>query len=161
MTEHLPTATTVANYILYLGGRDGVDDVDQFKVQKTLYFCQCWSLALRGEPLFAGEVQAWRHGPVVPEVYGLLKDWGDEPIDPVPAPKQEDLNEDDRLFIESVWESCRSYTGRKLAQWTHEPGPWAEVWGDRGRWDRGRDPIPEPMMRERFKSRARSWRGRR
>ena len=83
MTESprpLPSALAVARYILYLGSCDGSHDVDQFKVQKTLYFCQCWSLALRGEPLFSDDIQAWRHGPVVPSVYSELSDWGDEPI---------------------------------------------------------------------------------
>lgn len=156
--DNLPAARTVAKYLLHLAGRDEIEDMDQFKVQKTLYFCQCWSLALRDRPLFSDEVQAWRYGPVVPAVYRDFSHRGDEFIEPGAAPPLQDLDQDDRDFVDSVWHDIRQYTGRAMKEWTHAPGPWTVTWGNRPEWDRSENVIPQDQMRNFFRDRAASWR---
>src|SRR6478735_8493369 len=51
-------------------------DLSNLKLQKLLYYAQGWHLALRGEPLFREDLQAWSHGPVVPSVYRAFRDFG-------------------------------------------------------------------------------------
>lgn len=152
------SARVVARYLLYLAGRDEVEDMDQFKVQKTLYFCQCWSLALRDQPLFSDDIQAWRYGPVVPAVYQQLSHRGDEYIEPCAPPTLEELSQDDRDFIDSVWHDVRPYSGRAMKEWTHQLGPWTETWGNRPEWDRSEEVIPKDRMRDFYRERARAWR---
>ena len=43
--------------------------VSPLRLQKLLYYCQGWSLALLGRPLFRQPIEAWMNGPVVKDVY--------------------------------------------------------------------------------------------
>lgn len=42
--------------------------IDEMKLHKLLYFAQRESFAITGEPLFAEELEGWKHGPVSREV---------------------------------------------------------------------------------------------
>lgn len=54
----------VANYILQrLGG------MTTLKLQKLTYYCQAYSLAWDGVPLFPEDFQAWANGPVCPQLF--------------------------------------------------------------------------------------------
>jgi len=54
----------VAEYILSKLG-----ETTTMKLQKIVYYCQAWSLAWDGEPLFQEEFQAWMNGPICNELY--------------------------------------------------------------------------------------------
>ncbi len=67
-------AKTLARYLLFLASEQmrGLQseaseafDVTPLKLQKLLYYCQGYALALTGKPLFPEPVEAWRYGPVV------------------------------------------------------------------------------------------------
>jgi uncharacterized phage-associated protein len=45
------------------------------RLQKWLFYAQGWSLGLLGKPLFAEPIEAWKNGPVVPELYHRLVDY--------------------------------------------------------------------------------------
>lgn len=47
--------------------------IDQLKLQKLLYFSQKESLAISDTPLFEGELQGWKLGPVSPIVRDRFK----------------------------------------------------------------------------------------
>ena len=54
----------VANWFLSKGS------VTHKKLQKLCYYSQAWHCALYdGTPLFAERIEAWVHGPVIPELY--------------------------------------------------------------------------------------------
>lgn len=44
------------------------DVIDEMKLHKLLYFAQRESFAILGAPMFSGELQAWKYGPVSVEV---------------------------------------------------------------------------------------------
>ncbi|MBQ4521891.1 MAG: DUF4065 domain-containing protein [Lachnospiraceae bacterium] len=58
----------VAKYLneLHVGKHDCV--MDQMKMHKMMYFSQRESLMSSGEPLFHGDFEAWKYGPVLTEV---------------------------------------------------------------------------------------------
>lgn len=56
----------VAKYILVRKG-----EMTAMKLQKLVYYCQAWSLAWDGVPLFEEEFQAWANGPVCPELFEM------------------------------------------------------------------------------------------
>ncbi|MBQ7262906.1 MAG: DUF4065 domain-containing protein [Synergistaceae bacterium] len=72
-------AKTLARYLLFLASEqmEGLQsetfDVAPLKLQKLLYYCQGYALALTGKPLFPEPVEAWRYGPVVDSVYQAYK----------------------------------------------------------------------------------------
>ena len=70
----------LSDYLLYLGkekskvdGEEATSDITPLKLQKLLYYCQAYSLGLYGEILFSNIIEAWEHGPVVPEIYNKYK----------------------------------------------------------------------------------------
>ena len=54
----------VAKYVLEHTGQ-----ITTMKLQKLVYYCQAWSLAWDGKPLFPEEFRAWANGPVCKELY--------------------------------------------------------------------------------------------
>jgi hypothetical protein len=56
------------------------NDVSNLKLQKLCYYAQGLCTAMRGAPLFADRIEAWDHGPVVPNLYHQYKQYGSQPI---------------------------------------------------------------------------------
>ena len=55
--------------------------VDPMKIQKLVYFAHGWHLGLEKGPLSSEHAEAWRWGPVFPDLYHSVKKWGRDPID--------------------------------------------------------------------------------
>jgi len=94
------------------------------KLQKLLYYCQAWSLAWDGVPLFGEDFQAWANGPVCPELFDMHK--GRFVVD---ASAFDDVA--GCSFTEwqlDTLQSVLSYYGDKDPQWlselTHKENPW-------------------------------------
>ena len=90
------------------------------KVQKLLYYCQGWHLALNGEPLFAEEIEAWTNGPVVADL------WHDE-AKGRPQRATGLLNERQLAIIAFVCGKYRCCSGRELIETTHSEPPWRDA----------------------------------
>lgn len=65
---------TAASYLCSRYEREFGERIDEMKLHKLMYFAQRESLILTGEPLFDGEFQGWRFGPVLPALRELYKD---------------------------------------------------------------------------------------
>jgi uncharacterized phage-associated protein len=139
----------VARYLLQLASREAeAEPITQMRLHKLLYYVQGWSLAQRGEPLFAGRIEAWTHGPVVRQVYPAFADFGDAPIAP-PAGEVE-LNAADRAFVESIWESYKMHSATRLRAMTHRERPWRETRGGLSDAEKSDSEIPQDLMAEFF-----------
>jgi uncharacterized phage-associated protein len=90
-----------ANYIIENLYKRNIDDLTNLKLQKLLYFAYGVHLSLFNEKLFEGEIQAWKHGPVVPVVYHEFKDCGKDPIMPNSRARIE-INYDEEKFEEPM-----------------------------------------------------------
>jgi len=118
-------AVEVAAFLVELGEHElEVDQVDQLRCQKLLYFIQGWALARLGRPMFEERIEAWVKGPVVPEVRKHTKKFGREKF---VAKRSAELSEQDKDFIASVWQDYRQYSNSGLIELTHEPGPWKDA----------------------------------
>ena len=73
-------AMDVANYFIDVGVLLGQDDMTNMRVNKLLYFAQGRHLAKTGKPLFDEDIEAWKYGPVVKNVYQTLKENKDKNI---------------------------------------------------------------------------------
>lgn len=127
------TAKAVANRLLDLAARDS-KKIDPLQMQKLLYLTEGWSLAVNGTSLFRDPIEAWDHGPVVPDIYFALRGYGARPI----VTKLVDLDEDGEVVeavasftehemavIENVWNGYGNWSGPELIRLTHEEGsPW-------------------------------------
>lgn len=117
----MATVFDVAKYVL-----NHVGDMTTMKLEKLVYYCQAWSLAWDGVPLFDEEFQTWANGPVCPELFATHRGifW---------------LNSDyyDKYAYEFLQDQIdtmdaviRCY-GNKEPQWlselTHRERPWRET----------------------------------
>ncbi len=119
------TADIVAKHILSLSNPDFHDTISNLKLQKTLYYCQGFTLALTNIPLFSDVIVAWKHGPVVISVYEKYKHYKDRPISkPKKLKNVSSLGEGEKSFIELIYNDCARHSTWKLRDRTHENAPW-------------------------------------
>jgi len=128
-------AGKVAKYFLSKVEEDVGDGISNLKLQKLVYYAQAYHLAMYDEPLFAEQVEAWEHGPVVPELYREYKNCGSGNI---PAPVDfdpEDYDQQSRDLMDEVYDVFGQYSAWKLRNLTHAERPWSEAYedGSRGR----------------------------
>jgi uncharacterized phage-associated protein len=64
----------ITKYIL--ANRDSEEVISHLKLQKLLYYCQGFYLAICDKPLFSESIHHWDHGPVIPAVYNTYKNHG-------------------------------------------------------------------------------------
>lgn len=162
----------VANYILELGEREGIP-ISPMKLQKLVYYCQGWHLAITGHSLLDEQVEAWPYGPVVDTLFHEFKAFGNQPIteransivnwedpfdlelvQPSIAAEAEDQDvsfETTQAVIDKVWAEYKSHSAVKLSNMTHTPGgPWDQIFREHnGKLPKGTD-IPRPLLRSHF-----------
>jgi len=123
---------TVAKYLLALADSSTVK-VNPLKLQKLLYYCEGWTLAITDKELFPKEnFQAWVHGPVNVRTYHAFNaSYGMfDPIDtPRAAPLDARVTVEQKAIIERVFEIYNQYTGSELEMMTHAEKPWLEARG--------------------------------
>jgi uncharacterized phage-associated protein len=104
----------IAKYFLAQTDEDAGDLISNLKLQKLLYYAQGFNLALYDEPLFPESIEAWTHGPVVPEVYHEYKDFGSNAI---PIPSNVDFSKYDqqtRELLDEVYSVYGQFSAWKL-----------------------------------------------
>ena len=124
--------------------------VTPMQVLKLAYYCHSWTLGLYHRPLLKQPIEAWRYGPVVPEIYYSLRRYGAEPIGreiELDSLGVEDFEYDDaeRDLMDQVCNKYGHLTGIQLSAMTHAPGtPWDRVWKQFGQ----NAVIPDSMIEQ-------------
>ena len=130
----MATAMDVAKYLIALDRQKSDDeepsDLSNLKLQKLVYYCQGFYLAIFGKPLFQDNIEAWRHGPVVPQLYNNLRQYG---RDPVPCfdtledvIQSADFGENETQLMDEVYSVFGQFTAWKLRDLTHLEPTWKE-----------------------------------
>ena len=104
------------------------------QLQKLVFLAHGWAFPLLGRQLVDERVEAWRYGPVFPELYVALKRYRACGVREVPESARErvtnrvnevTLNEVEGRMIDLVHEKYGSLTGPMLIELTHrEASPW-------------------------------------
>lgn len=136
----------VANRIIRLA-IGGSQPLTPLQIIKLVYFCHGWMLAFYGRSLFRDYVQAWKYGPVVPNVYHALKHYGGDPVTrEIPFP-DEQFDDDEEDLIGQVYDVYGHLHGIRLSQLTHAPGtPWDVIWSQTG----SNSVIPNELIQEHY-----------
>ncbi len=130
----------VANFFLEKNDHS----LDNLKLNKIVYISLGFSLGLNSFDLFEEEVQAWRFGPVIPELYHHFKERRASTINNLAgiyrAPKINDLIEPEidkeeieiLKTLETVWVIYKGETGLDFIEMTHQKGtPWDKYYDGR------------------------------
>jgi uncharacterized phage-associated protein len=114
----------IAKYFLAQTNEEAGDLISNLKLQKLLYYAQGFHLALYDQPLFPESIEAWTHGPVVPEVFQAYKIYGSGAI---PIPEDIDFskfNQQTRDLLDEVYSVYGQFSAWKLVNLVHEEEPW-------------------------------------
>lgn len=118
-------AMAVANELVRLSyAGEEPDPLTNLRLQKLLYFAQGWSIALRNSALFGDDLQAWKHGPVAPNVYHSCKESGAAVFTPDVFSGADPLTADEVAFLKAFWEEYRKHAVGLLVDMSHSESPW-------------------------------------
>lgn len=118
------TARQVSSYIIKKCVNDR-EPISNLQLQKILYFIQRDYLRSDiGNPAFNDDFEAWRFGPVIPEVYYDYSGFGSMAIDM--WDNEPDIMLTDKVLIDPVIEEKRNLDPWDLVEQTHKNGgAWA------------------------------------
>lgn len=116
---------------------------------KLVYLCHGWMLGLYSRPLIQEPVQAWKYGPVIPELYQSLKVYRDAPVPCILPVHQyvEPLDVYESTMVDQVMQMYGDRSGISLSQITHAPNtPWSMTF----RGDTLGSVIPNELIRDHY-----------
>lgn len=138
MYKAMDIAQYVINYAIDLG-----KPVSNLKLQKLLYYIQAKFLIENNNGCFEDDIENWRHGPVVTNVYDNFKKYGNQDIEEIQTGyrafeiddefnfsykkkkfKEENIELDDRELIKEVVNNLIDKDAWELVKMTHEEDPW-------------------------------------
>lgn len=123
----MPSSIDVAKFFLAQSNEEAGDLVSNLKLQKLVYYAQGFHLAVYDEPLFTDSIEAWTHGPVVPNVYHHYKQFGSGSI---PAPidfNLEAFSPEQVELLNEVQQIYGQYSAWRLREMTHEEAPGGTI----------------------------------
>jgi uncharacterized phage-associated protein len=135
----------VANYLIELAGERG-RGLTPMQLIKLVYMCHGWMLGLYNRPLIREQVQAWKYGPVVPDLYRAVRRFGADPVTRLlPGPQHPPFDALEQDLIAQVFSTYGDHSGVTLSEMTHLPGsPWHHIWNPKA-WNPA---IPDEMIRD-------------
>lgn len=118
------------------------------QLMKLVYIAHGWSLGLGRGDLFKNRIEAWKYGPIIPDLYRATKKYGRDqiPLDLVgnSAPM---VDKETGQFLRDVYDKYGHLSAYALSQLTHKQGtPWDLV------YDSGlNSEISDDLIRQHYK----------
>lgn len=135
------SSIAVANQFIHLAKQDG-KYLTPMQILKLVYIAHGWSYGFFNKPLIDDTIEAWKYGPIIPELYQAIKKYGNTEItQDISYPcfkfnKNDILNSEQQKVVEFVYKKYGHFDGIQLSMLTHQNNtPWSEVfnphsWGD-------------------------------
>ena len=116
-------ARQVANWFVQRAGREG-KRLSIMQLLKLVYIAHGWYMEMSGAPLIRNKIEAWKHGPVIPDVYSAFRKQGIDIKSPAPGHSAV-MNSYVENVLEQIYQGYGKLPARRLSEMTHEPGgPW-------------------------------------
>ena len=150
----ISTAVAVADDILKIAKQKNIS-LAPLQLMKLVYIAHGWSLALLNDDLFADRIEAWKYGPIVPELYHATKRFGRDhiPREVIGDDSSYSLSGDALELVKQVVEKYGHLTGYRLSQMTHRAGtPWSQLYKE-GCYG---IEIPDDVIKTHYKELARA-----
>jgi uncharacterized phage-associated protein len=88
-------------------------------------------LGLYRRHLINEPVEAWRYGPVLPNLYQKIKQFRSNPVICIDSECVSQFDDDENDIIKQVYEIYGSWNGIQLSELTHEKdSPWDKTWSN-------------------------------
>ena len=127
----LHDAKAVANYLIKRSVDDGIP-FSALKLQKMVYFCHAWTLALCKYPLIYQPIMAWEYGPIIRDLFEVVSDMNNCSNELVTTRIKfvvpVEFNDDEKKIVDRVYDQYSPCTTNTLCAIAHAPTtPWAIV----------------------------------
>lgn len=145
------SSTTVANKIIEIArGRGNL--LTPMQLIKLVYIAHGWMLGLYSRPLTRDRIEAWKFGPVIPNLYHSVKHFRDQPIsNQLNQPPGDELDPIEADLVGQVCEIYCKFDGVSLSNMTHQAGtPWAQVYVD----GISNIPIPNDLIERHYREKS-------
>lgn len=118
------SAQNVAKYFI-LKSAENKRLITNKKLQKLVYYAEVWYLVSNKgrEKLYPDKIEAWIHGPVIPNLYHKYKVFGFGPISTKLGGK-DDISGDIKTLLDEVWEKYGQLDADSLEALAHSEDPW-------------------------------------
>lgn len=123
------TAHQIASVVIYLYEAKG-KRITNLKLQQVLYYIQAACLKKFDKPAFEDDIEAWRFGASVRDLYNDFCCYIGSPIsinDSVVAKNYIHINDDLLECIKTIVEKSFKYSAWELADLVKETTPWKET----------------------------------
>lgn len=138
-------ARQVANWFI-MRARQDERVLTIMSILKLTYIAHGMHLVKKGKPLFRNEIQAWRYGPVIVDVYRASREQGMKITELLPGKSSIEDSSVVQL-LEEVWNKYSNRTSSELSKLTHVPGgPW-DLARKIGGWNA---PIPNDLILQHY-----------
>ncbi len=107
----------VAQYVFSEYKKIAGEVIDEMKLHKLLYFAQRESLAITNAPLFEGEFEGWKYGPVCREIRNSITPDGILDYD-------NDVSDECKYIINNIILEYGSLASWKLSDLSHKEQSW-------------------------------------
>jgi len=107
----------VAQYVFSEYKKVTGEVIDEMKLHKLLYFAQREALAITNEPLFEGEFEGWKYGPVCKEIRNSITRDGILDYD-------SDISDECKYIINNIILEYGSLASWKLSELSHKEISW-------------------------------------
>ena len=148
-------SVVVANYFI----KKSVEEafyMTQQKLLKLVYISHGWHLAMRDKSLISDTVEAWKYGPIIPELLKYTKRESgprfEEEIRSIKIVWDFPIDLD---FLSHIWDIYKKYSGPELGAltcgWKNHGMPWREIYSEVGGEERSGSIIPNDVIVKYFK----------
>ena len=115
----------VARYILQVKGA-----MSTWKLQKLCYYAQAWHYTWTEKRLIKEEFQAWRNGPVCPELFAAHKGKFMINADEFAFGNPDNMDADEKDSVDAVLRDYGDRAPYDLCEQTHFEEPWKNARGN-------------------------------
>ena len=140
----------VADYLIAKAGEAGVPITNKI-LQKLVYYCQAWFYVTNDKKiLFPDTIEAWVHGPVVPNIFRKYTAYGWSPLtlDNVSTTNFEKLTKAEKDLIDEVYDVYGKLDAEYLEALTHREDPWTIARGSLLPYETSKNEITIESMGE-------------
>ncbi len=116
----ISTIDDVATYLI----QESEIGITHRELQKILYYAQGFYLAEHGEPLFDGEFDAWKFGPVNTSIWGRFKSFGYNNLHVSSDADVSSLDSVKKVFLSAILGSFLVLGQSKLIEMSHTDYTW-------------------------------------
>lgn len=99
-----------------------------------VYYAYGWTLALLNESaeniqyrLFESGIEAWVHGPAIPDLYHYFREYGVQDISVSEEGQNGDFLCDEVDILQQVWDIYGKFSGNQLEVISRKESPWTDA----------------------------------